>query len=403
MNLHPELGYYDEGLDLVEAKVYADVLKPFGEARVLPPAAYRSKIFSDLEDEKIWTRTWVCIGAQQEIPNEGDMLPFTVGNHGIHVQRVEGKFIGRFNKAQHGGCRSVPAQCQTGTKTKCSFTSCGYSRDRDPLSSIDLEEGTLLGGQYLGDRPERLLPIKVECWGPFIFVNLDHSAKPLAKRVNHLSKVIGKTIYGKLELVYQDRDERACNWKLMGRSILDNISIPGVIDSYRQDSRASNQAPTHTIKSVTLSNNCGLQDSKLPILQGISASRKHRAHLMWYFPNLLLIQMPHYLYTIILQPTGIGLTMGRISLFVNATATISDDDPNLLLLSSKLLKQIEKSVLRGEKFQQNLHKLTNSQPKVTLSTMQQENCRHGHDFHKFLVDSILTKHEYYWSAPLYNG
>ena len=128
MNLHPELGYFDEGLDFVEAKIYSDVIRPFGQAHTLPHAAYRSKVFADLEDEKIWTRTWVCIGTQQEIPDEGDILPFTVGNHGIHVQRVkDGKLVGRFNKAQHGGCRSVPLQCQTGNKTKCSFTSCGYN------------------------------------------------------------------------------------------------------------------------------------------------------------------------------------------------------------------------------------------------------------------------------------
>ena len=69
MNVHPELGYFDEGLNLVEPKLYAAASRPFGRAQILPPAAYRSKIFADLEDEKIWTRTWVCVGAQQQIPN----------------------------------------------------------------------------------------------------------------------------------------------------------------------------------------------------------------------------------------------------------------------------------------------------------------------------------------------
>ncbi|MDP6428047.1 MAG: hypothetical protein QF393_08520, partial [Rhodospirillales bacterium] len=109
MNGHPGLGYFDEGLDLVEPKLYAAVRKPFGRAQILPPAAYRSKIFADLEDEKIWTRGWVCIGVQQQIPGAGDILPFTVGNHGIHVERLAGGgLIGRFNQAQHGGCRAIP-------------------------------------------------------------------------------------------------------------------------------------------------------------------------------------------------------------------------------------------------------------------------------------------------------
>jgi len=403
MNLHPELGYFDEGLDFVEAKIYSDVIRPFGQAHTLPHAAYRSKVFADLEDEKIWTRTWVCIGTQQEIPDEGDILPFTVGNHGIHVQRVkDGKLVGRFNKAQHGGCRSVPLQCQTGNKTKCSFTSCGYSRDRNVLSAVEVEEGSLLGGQYLGDRPERLLPVQVECWGPFIFINLDHSTKSLSKCVKRLSKVMGKTIHGKLDLVYQERAENQCNWKLMGRSFVENVSIPDVKDGYEKYSGVSNQTPMQTMKSLNLSDNYATRDGTLPLLQGISSNKKHKAHLIWHFPNLLLIQMPNYIYSIILQPTGIGLTLGRINLFVNNTAGINQDDPNVIALSSKWLKELEKSVIHGEKLQRDMQNLTKSGLKSSLKLTQKENCPYGYDFQKFIVDSILAKHKYYWSAPLYN-
>jgi hypothetical protein len=326
-----------------------------------------------------------------------------VGNHGVHIQRVEGKLVGRFNKAQHGGCRSVPAQCQTGTKTKCSFTSCGYSRDRTVLSAKDVEQGSSLGGQYLGDRPERLLPIKVECWGPFIFINLDPTSKSLSKYVKHLSKVIGKTVNGKLRLVYQERDENACNWKLMGRSVVENISIPDVVDGYEKYDEESNQSPMETIKSVSLNENYEIPNWKLPALQGISDKAKSKAHLIWYFPNLLLIQMPNYIYSVILQPTGIGLTLGRINLFINETARISHDDPNLLLMSSKWLKKLKESVLQGEKFQQDLQKLSNPVHKLPLKVTQKENCPYGYDFQKFLVDSILANHEYYWSIPFYNG
>ena len=97
----------------------------------LPPDAFTSAAFLKLEDAKLWPRSWVCIGASQEIPNAGDLLPYTVGVHGIHVQRqADGSLVGRFNKAQHGGCHFIPIQCQTGKKTRCGFTSCGYSLDR---------------------------------------------------------------------------------------------------------------------------------------------------------------------------------------------------------------------------------------------------------------------------------
>ncbi len=168
MVYHPDLGYFDEGVDLTDADLYKSANQPFGQATILPPPpfTYQSKVFSDLEDEKLWTRSWVTIGTTHQLQNPGDLLPFTVGHHGIHVQRnKDGSLTGRFNKAQHGGCRAVPSQCQTGKKTKCSFTSCGYSLDRNVLRVEEIGENTPTMHQYLGLIPERLLPIKVDTWG----------------------------------------------------------------------------------------------------------------------------------------------------------------------------------------------------------------------------------------------
>ena len=150
MTMRPDLDCLDEGVDLQDPALYRPSRGRFGKARMLTPIAYRSKVFADLEDEKIWTRSWVCIGSHRDIPSVGDLLPYTVGNHGLHVQRDEEGLIGRYNLAQHGGCRFVPAQCQTGSKTKCSFTSCGYSRDRGVVAADELGDNTPTMRQYLG-------------------------------------------------------------------------------------------------------------------------------------------------------------------------------------------------------------------------------------------------------------
>ena len=146
---------------------------PPGFEAVLPPVAFLSRTFQDAEDAAIWTRAWSGVGFADDVPNAGDILPFTVGHHGIHVERCPDRsVVGRFNKAQHGGCRAVPLQCQTGTKTKCSFTACGYSRDRRPIGADDPDRDKVLD-QYLGLRPERLLPVAVSLWGPLVSACLD--------------------------------------------------------------------------------------------------------------------------------------------------------------------------------------------------------------------------------------
>ena len=146
-------------------------------SRILPMSAFSSLAFQAMEDAAIWSRLWTCIGFAADIPHQGDVLPFTVGDHGIHVERMaDGSLSGRFNKAQHGGCRVVPLQCRTGSKTRCSFTACGYSRDRRPILAADPDAASQLD-QYLGLRPERLLTVAVETWGPLLLARLDPSSR----------------------------------------------------------------------------------------------------------------------------------------------------------------------------------------------------------------------------------
>ena len=224
MTMRPDLDYVDEGVDLQDPALYKPSRGRFGTARILTPIAYRSKVFADLEDEKIWTRSWVCIGSQRDIPNVGDLLPYTVGNHGVHVQRGDDGLTGRYNLAQHGGCRFVPAQCQTGSKTRCSFTSCGYSRDRGVIAADELGDNTPTMRQYLGYRPERLLPVTVESEGPLLFVNLDPEAAPLAERLDGVAEALDLDAAAAWENAESFWVEYGANWKLLGRALLSSLA-----------------------------------------------------------------------------------------------------------------------------------------------------------------------------------
>lgn len=145
--------------------------------RLLPASAYNALAFQRTEDAAIWTRAWIGVGFAADVVDAGDILPYTAGNHGLHIERcADGALAGRFNKAQHGGCRSVPLQCQTGARTHCSFTACGFSYDRPVIKAGDPERGRHID-QYLGLRPERLLAVSLRQWGPLIVASLDPAAQ----------------------------------------------------------------------------------------------------------------------------------------------------------------------------------------------------------------------------------
>ncbi len=287
MSHRPDLGYHDEGRDLADAAFYAEAI---GDApRVLPPAAFRSLPFTLLEDEAVWTRDWICVGAHEAIPQTGDLLPFTIGTHGVHVQRTEGGLAARFNKAQHGGCRMVPLQCQTGAKTKCSFTSCGYSRDRPAIPARDLGEGAPEMHQYLGLRPERLLTAHVRSWGPLIFVNLDvapASSETSLATLNQLGGFFGNHKSARSEEIWL---EHPANWKLAGQHLAGGEPL--------------------------------FDDGDRWLLGVTTLADGREARTAWLFPNLVLLATADETCVVVLQPTAIGQTLCRVSVYGEDAAT----------------------------------------------------------------------------------
>ncbi|WP_313054661.1 hypothetical protein [Pseudomonas lopnurensis] len=283
MSRRPELGYFDEGLDLCAPLAYQHSRGEPGTARVLPLAAYRSLEFSYLEDERIWTRDWVCIGTRHDLPNAGDLLPYTLGNHGIHVQRqADGSLRGAFNQAQHGGCRVVPLQCQGGSKTSCSFTSCGYSRDRTPIQAGELGQGSPAMHQYLGLRPERLLPVAVATFGALVFVNIDPHAEVFSRIAHELPAALA--VRENATRIGSQWREYACNWKLLAQHLL----------------AADEQTPA---------------SEQALVFRGMSG----QLDASWHFPNLLLLRHGSQCCVVLLQPTALGKTLCRIQLLSETT------------------------------------------------------------------------------------
>ena len=370
MTTRPDLDHVDEGVDLQDPALYKASRARFGKARILTPIAYRSKVFADLEDEKIWTRSWVCIGARRDIPNAGDLLPYTVGNHGVHVQRGDDGLVGRFNLAQHGGCRFVPAQCQTGSKTRCSFTSCGYSRDRGVIGADELGDDTPAMRQYLGFRPERLLPVRVDGLGPLLFVNLDPQAGPLADRLEGAAaETLALDEVATWENEESFRVEYGGNWKLLGQALMRSFAPEGAPAKVERDADA-----------IVLGT-----DSDIA---GASAT------LCWLFPNLILLRGRDHAVSVVLQPTALEETLARVRI-----AAAHPLDPDAL---ASLRAALDEAGRAAAAAQDALARFgTPSRPETSLDDLPIERDRIAHRLQSYVIRRLLERHEVHWAGPLY--
>lgn len=296
----PDLGHRAEGRDLADPAFFEGSLDP-SAPRLLPPAAYRALAFSELEDDAVWTRTWLTIGLGAEIPAPGDLLPFTAGHHGLHVQRgADGGLVGRFNKAQHGGCRAVPLQCRTGTKTRCSFTACGYSRDGTVLPA-GTEGPSPAMHQYLGLRPERLLPVAVNAWGPLVRINLDPGAGAPEAPPQGLAALAGET----------RRAEFSANWKLVAQALAEGARLGEGAESLHLTGRlATGEAAVIAV----------------------------------HFPNLVLIEARGETCAVMLQPTALGQTLLRIGLLGGPGAAPSDLEASWATWLAEIAARLKRAV-----------------------------------------------------------
>lgn len=357
----PQLGFHDEGADLEDPALYAEAA---GGARRLHPVAYRSKVFGDLEDDRIWTRGFVTIGLGAQIPETGDLLPFTVGVHGIHVQRgPDGGLEGRFNKAQHGGCRAIPAQCRMGRKTKCSFTSCGYSRDRDAILAAELAGNPNIDQQYLGMRPERLLPVRVAEWGPWIMVDLDPggAAAPALPAAGDLFAAAGLTGCGAHVELPAWRTVRA-NWKAAARA---HAARPGEL--------------------CASGSGAGLS---LRLAEGACA-------VHWLFPNLVVYELERALVSLVLQPVAPDETVQRL-------AVIAPTEAEALDAAWAVAPALDAASAAAEEDQALLARWgTPSAPRTDAAAPPAEDSPAGRLFQAWLVDRLTAAAEPTLPVPLF--
>src|SRR5262249_30163548 len=321
----PVVRYLDEGLDLAGPDLYEPVKRPYGQARRLHPLALRPRRFADLEDEKVWTRTWVAIGPHHRIANPGDLLPFSVGSHGIHVERqADGGLLGRFNKARQGNCRQVPLQCQAGRKTRCFYTACGHSRDRDVILAGSTGQGRAEIGQYLGFDPNGLPRVEVATLGPLILVNLDFEPKPLEEQIGDIAKRFAVHLDADWHHVSRQSLEFASNWKLAGRAFLDRRWLPGGGQSEPVSAKppapgtVERYAGAYWCHSAELPEGFAEATAGLPDLPGLRSAQRTKALFCWIYPNVLMAFLPNHLVAWTLQPTSLTDHLQHMDVFIPA-------------------------------------------------------------------------------------
>ena len=124
-------------MDFTKEETYRLTRVPVQLAHTLTPEAYRSTAYFEIERERVFATSWVCVGYTSQVAEPGDTLVASVGDQPIFVVRDrQGGLRAFYNVCRHRGSQLVDSDGQN-QLIRCPYHAWGYSL-----------EGKLLGTPY---------------------------------------------------------------------------------------------------------------------------------------------------------------------------------------------------------------------------------------------------------------
>ncbi len=293
-------------------------------ATTLPGRFYTSPEIFAREQERIFSRRWVCVGRASDVPEAGDYLCPRVGGEGLIVVRGKDAGGGRvrafYNVCRHRGTRIC-------TDERGHLSGGGAGRLTCPYHGWTYGlDGALLGAPLMGevawfDKADYPLhPAALEEWEGFLFVRLEPQGPSMPGLGDALRPLEGRFAPWRLpELVTVrriDYDVRT-NWKLIFQNFSECYHCPPVhpalakISHYRSganDLREGGLLGGYMLinegtESLTTSGRrCAAPITDMP------AEQLRRVYYYSLFPSLFLTIQPDFVMATRIEPLAADRT-----------------------------------------------------------------------------------------------
>lgn len=229
----------------------------------LPADWYTDPSMLARERERIFARSWQYAGRLEQLAKPGDYLAARAGHIPIALVRDRSGALNAFvNVCRHRGHEVV-----TGTGNRrslqCPYHAWTYGLDgklrKAPRSERELD----FPKQELS-----LLPVQVDTWGPFVFVNPDLEAGPLAEVLGDLPEIVARSGLDLDALEFHEHREWrvAANWKIGIENYLECYHCPAAhpgfsamidvdVDAYRYSTASWTSSQAAPVRTSALAGN----------------------------------------------------------------------------------------------------------------------------------------------------
>lgn len=182
----------------------------------VPRSRYYDPEFARLEMEHVWKKTWQIAAREEEIPEIGDRVEYTVGMMSfIIIRSGENSFKALWNSCLHRGtklCHDYGA----GEQIRCPFHAWTWNVDGSPKNLPGLWDFPELEQSKLA-----LPEVLCDTWGGNIFINPDVNAGPLKDALGVLPDHFQAYDYANRWTAVHVRKKVRANWKVALEAFLE--------------------------------------------------------------------------------------------------------------------------------------------------------------------------------------
>jgi choline monooxygenase len=188
-------------------------------ARTLPYDWYADQAVLRVEQESIFSRSWQYAARLDQVAEPGQLTTAWAGSLPVVLVRArDGQLRGFVNVCRHRGHLLCDGDARRET-IQCPYHAWTYGLDGSLRNAPRSDREPGFDKAALG-----LVPVSVEAWGPFVFVNPDIDAQPLAVHLGGLPDHLaagGIDVDGLRFHARAESDEYACNWKICVENFLE--------------------------------------------------------------------------------------------------------------------------------------------------------------------------------------
>jgi Rieske 2Fe-2S family protein len=304
----------------------------------LPGRDYVSPEVYALEQERIFERSWFCIGREEEAPDAGDYLVRDVGSERIlAVRGKDGALRAFYDVCRHRGSVLLDDARGhlKGAAVVCPYHNWTYALDGALIGTPNVPSDSGLDRSAYGLRAVRL-----ETWQGFVFVKLGDDPRTLLEQLSiEPDEPLAYDRYGlgELRVGYRQVYEIEANWKIVHDNFNECLHCPTVhpelvkiVPMYRRGMVVDYERPdlgatlADGMYTFTLSGT-----SDLPVLPGLTEVDCRTYWGYSVFPNLMVNLVSTGVVTFRLEPTSASHTT-LIAEYLYRPETISADgfDPS---------------------------------------------------------------------------